>query len=109
MEQEEINTNLPEDSKDKRVPAKPRSKYFVAIALLLMVIIGVSGQPINPANPGWYTAVLPAILMLPIGGALIASFFSWPARRKGGNGFDSFAIAYLIVALIGFIPWLFGE
>ncbi len=57
---------------DTMTSAKPRSKYFVYIALLLMIIMGVAGKPIAPANSEWYIIILPEILGFLIGGVVSA-------------------------------------
>ncbi len=99
---------------DTMALAKPRSKYFIYVALLLMVVMGVIGKPIAPANSEWYIIILPEILGFLIGGVLLAMFIAWIARLvakafgKTVNKFDYFATTFLVMSALGFISKLFG-
>lgn len=99
---------------DTMASAKPRSKYFIYVALLLMVVMGVIGKPIAPANSEWYIIILPEIMGFLIGGVLLAMLIGWIARLiskafgKTANKFDYFATTFLIMSALGFISKLFG-
>lgn len=99
---------------DTMASAKPRSKYFMYVALLLTVVMGVVGKPIAPANAEWYIIILPEILGFLIGGILLAMLIAYILRilikgtSEKGNKFDYFATTFLIMAALGFISKLFG-
>jgi len=99
---------------DTMAMVKPRSKYFVYVALLLMVIMGVIGKPITPTDSEWYIIIFPESLGFLIGGILLAMLIAWIARLlakafgKTANKFDYFAMTFLIMSALGFISKLFG-
>jgi uncharacterized membrane protein len=113
MEKDQSKNFLGYDA-DTMTSAKPKSKYFVYIALFLMLITGIMGKPIALNNSDWYIVILPEIFGFLAGGALLAMFLGYIARivTKGssekGNKFDYFAITFLVVSVIAFISKLFG-
>src|SRR3989338_2343962 len=103
MEQEKKRKNFLGYDQDTMSASKPRSKYFVYVALLLTMITGIIANPIASTDPDWYIVILGILIFLALG-AVFAQFISYIIRIvvKGssdrGNKFDYFATPFLIIA-----------
>jgi len=102
-------------TEDVMKTSKKRSRYFVGIAVVLLVIAWLlGGPPVNLTDPEWYYVIFPELLGFLAGTVILAFFFGWIARLiaksigRQGNKFDYFATTFLILVVITLVTRLFG-
>lgn len=92
------------------VEAKKRSKYFLAVGLILCLVLASSQSPVDLGNYLWYFTVLAFTLVT----VVFSQFFSWLIRLvakafgRQPNRFDYFATTLLVFTTLGLFSVISG-